>query len=310
MLALAAHSAAAQDYPSRPVHLVVAFAAGGTTDFAARLIAEKAGTLLGQGIIVDNKPGANGALAAETVARAAPDGYTLFFSTVGAIAINPNLRSSLGYDVQKDFDPVAMLVRNTILLAVPANSEIKDFAGFLARAKADKPVTVGVTGIGATTHLSVELLQKAAQVKFQIVPYRGASQALNDLIGGQIDAMFGEIPVLLGPVAGRQVRILATTSKERTEVMPDVHTLGELGVPGVVVENWAGVLTPAGTPQPIIDKLSSALTGAVGDRQLLDRLRTAGVTPSLAPTEEFRAIIRSETERWGQVIRDNRITAE
>src|SRR3954453_3461633 len=122
MLALAAHSAAAQDYPSRPVHLVVAFAAGGTTDFAARLIAEKAGTLLGQGIIVDNKPGANGALAAETVARAAPDGYTLFFSTVGAIAINPNLRSSLGYDVQKDFDPVAMLVRNTILLAVPANS--------------------------------------------------------------------------------------------------------------------------------------------------------------------------------------------
>ena len=307
---LGASAAVAQDYPARPIRLVVAFAPGGTTDFVARLFAEKVSTIVGQNVIVENKPGANGAVAAEFVSRSEPDGYNLFFTTLGAMAINPNLRPKLNYNPQTDFDPVAMVARNTILLAINSGSNTKTFAEFLTFAKSRERVTVGVTGIGAATYLCAELLQKALGIKLQIVPYRGASQALTDLLGGHIDAMFGDIPVLIGSIKGGNVRALASTSKTRSGVIPDVPTFVELGFSDILADNWAGVVAPARTPQPIIKKLGAAFGQAMADPDILSQLARSGVTPSFATAEEFRGIIRSETERWGKIIRENAVRVE
>jgi tripartite-type tricarboxylate transporter receptor subunit TctC len=307
---LSASTAVAQDYPTRPIRLVVAFAPGGTTDFVARLIAEKVSTIVGQNVIVENKPGGNGAVAAEFVARSEPDGYNLFFSTLGAMAINPNLRSKLNYNPQTDFDPVAMIARNTILLAVNSGSNTKTFAEFLASAKSRKSFTVGVTGVGAATYLCAELLQKSLGIKLQIIPYRGASQALTDLLGGHIDAMFGDIPVLIGSIKGGKIRALASTSKARSDVIPDVPTFVELGFSDILAENWAGVVAPARTPQAIIKKLGAAFEKAAADPNILSQLARSGVTPSFASAEEFRGIIGSETKRWGKIIRENDVQVE
>lgn len=310
MSLLSAFAVAAQVYPERPIRLVVAFAPGGTTDFVARLFAEKVSTIIGQNLIVENKPGGNGAVAAEFIARSEPDGYNLFFTTLGAMAINPNLQSKLKYNPRTDFDPVVMLVHNTILLAVNSHSQTKTLAEFLALANSRKGVTVGVTGIGAATYLCAEIMKKATQINLQIVPYRGASQALTDLLGGHIDAMFGEIPVLVGSIKAGNIRALASTSKTRSDIVPDVPTFVELGFSDVVAENWAGVVAPARTPQPIIKKLSTVFAEAAADPNTRSQLTRSGVTLSFAATEEFRGIIRSETERWGKVIRENAMRAE
>ena len=167
-----------------------------------------------------------------------------------------------------------------------------------------------MTGIGAATYLCAELLQKALGIKLQIVPYRGASQALTDLLGGHIDAMFGDIPVLIGSIKGGNVRALASTSKTRSGVIPDVPTFVELGFSDILADNWAGVVAPARTPQPIIKKLGAAFEQAMADPDILSQLARSGVTPSFATAEEFRGIIRSETERWGKIIRENAVRVE
>ncbi len=307
---LSAFTAAAQVYPERPIRLVVAFAPGGTTDFVARLFAEKVSSIIGQNVIVENKPGGNGAVAAEFIARSEPDGYNLFFTTLGAMAINPNLHPKLKYNPRTDFDPVVMLVHNTILLAVNSHSQTKTLVDFLALANSRKGITVGVTGIGAATYLCAEIMQKATHISVQIVPYRGASQALTDLLGGHIDAMFGEIPVLVGSIKAGNIRALASASKARSDVVPDVPTFVELGFPDVVAENWAGVVAPARTPQPIIKKLSMTFAEAAANPNIRSQLTRSGVTLSFASTKEFRGIIGSEMERWGKVIRENGVRAE
>lgn len=311
IFAAMADRAAAQDYPTRPIRLVVAFAAGGTTDFVARLIANKVSVILRQNVLVDNKPGGNGTIAAESVARAEPDGYSLFFTTVGAMAINPTLRSHLSYDPIKDFAPVAMLVRNTILLAVNSSTKAKDVREFVAMARA-KPggVTIGVTGVGAMTYLALELFQSAAGVKFQMVPYRGAAQALTDLLSGQIDAMFGEVPVLLAQIKAGNIRALGATSPQRSAIVPDVATFLEQGLPDTIAENWSAVVAPVGTPPVIVDKLAAAFAAAVEDPGVRVQLVQSGVSPSLLSAEEFGRLIRSETERWGRIIRAHGIKIE
>ncbi len=310
LLLLSASAIVAQDFPTRPIRLVVAFAPGGTTDFVARLIAEKVSTIGGQNMIVENRPGANGAVAADFVKRAEPDGYTLFFTTLGAMAINPNLRSKLNYNPRTDFDPVAMVAHNTILLAINSDSKIKTLSEFVAIAKAKKSVSVGVTGIGAATYLCAKLLQKALGIKLEIIPYRGASPALTDLLGGHIDAMFAEIPTLIGSINGGKVRALASTAKARADVIPDVPTFIERGFSDVFAENWAGVVAPAGTPQAIINKLTMIFEKAVVDKNTLSQLARSGVTPSFATAEQFRGIIDSEIGRWGKIIRENAVRIE
>jgi len=311
LAATATGSARAQDYPNRPIKLVVAFTAGGTTDFVARLLAERLRTLLGQPVIVENRPGANGAIAAEYVAKSDPDGYTLFFTTVGAVAINPALRSNLAYDPIKDFAPVGMAVFNSTMLVVNAAMKINSARELAALAKA-RPgaVTIGVTGLGAISHLGLELFQAAAGVKFQAVPYRGASQAVTDLMGGQLDGLFGDVPTVMAQVKAGKLKALAATSQERSVIFPDVPTFLEQGFPDTVANQWAGTLAPAGTAPAIIAKLSGAFHAALTDADVRRRLAQAGVTASPSTPEAFALYINQEIARWGKLIREKGIKGE
>src|SRR5579871_626059 len=255
--------ATAQDYPNRPIRMIVAFAPGGTTDFVARLIADKAKGALGQNIVVENKPGANGAIGADYVAKSEPDGYTLFFSTAGAITINPSMRSDLPYDPVKDFTPVAPIARNTVLFAAGPTLKVDTAQDMLALARA-KPgaITVAITGVGAISHLAIELLQHAAGIKLQYVPYRGAGQAISDFIGGQVNGMSAEVPVLMPQLKAGKAKVLAVAAQSRSDVLPGVPTFAELGFADVVADNWSGVLAPARTPPSVIAKLNAAFNTA------------------------------------------------
>jgi tripartite-type tricarboxylate transporter receptor subunit TctC len=305
----AAPNARAQDYPNRPIRLVVAFTAGGTTDFVARLLAERLRTPLGQNVIIENKPGANGAIAAEYVAKAEPDGYTLFFTTVGAVAINPALRSNLAYDPIKDFAPVGMAVFNSTMLVVSASMQINS-ARALATLARERPVTIGITGLGAISHLGLELYQAAAGVKFQAVPYRGAAQAMTDLLGGQLDGLFGDVPTVMAQVKSGKLKALAATSQERSEIFPDVPTFVEQGFADTIGNQWAGVLAPALTAPAVIAKLNAAQVGVLTDPEVRGKLRQAGVTPSPGSPDEFARYLRQEIVRLEKLIREKGIKGE
>ena len=311
LLLPAVRGAQAQDYPSRPIRLVVAFTAGGTTDFVARLLSERLRSLIGQPVIVDNRPGASGAIAAEHVAKSEPDGYTLFFTTVGAVAINPALHGNLPYDPVKDFAPVGVAVFNSTMLVVNAAMKINSARQLAALAK-ERPgaITIGVTGLGAISHLGLELFQAAAGVKFQAVPYRGASQAVTDLIGGQLDGLFGDVPTVMAQVKAGKLKALAATSQERSVIFPDVPTFLEQGFPDTVANQWAGTLAPAGTAPAIIAKLSGAFHAALTDADVRRRLAQAGVTASPSTPEAFALYINQEIARWGKLIREKGIKGE
>jgi tripartite-type tricarboxylate transporter receptor subunit TctC len=302
-------NAQAQDYPTRPIRVVVAFTAGGTTDFVARLLAERLRAPLGQNVIVENKPGANGAIAADYVAKAEPDGYTLFFTTVGAVAINPALRSNLAYDPIKDFAPVGMAAFNTTMLVVSASMPVNSARDLAALAK-ERPVTIGITGLGAISHLGLELYQAAAGVKFQAVPYRGAAQAMTDLLGGQLDGLFGDVPTVIAQIKAGKLKALAATSQERSDIFPDVPTFVEQGFADTVGNQWAGVLAPALAPPAVIAKLNAALVAALNDPEVRGKLRQAGVTPSPGSADEFARYLRQEIARWGKLIREKGIKGE
>ena len=303
--------ARAQDYPSRPIRLVVAFTAGGTTDFVARLLSERLKSSLGQSVIVENRPGANGAIGADYVAKSEPDGYTLYFTTVGAVAINPAFRSNLPYDPVRDFAPVGMAVFNSTMLVVNAAMKVNSARDLAALAR-ERPgsITIGVTGLGAISHLGLELFQAATGVKFQAVPYRGASQAVTDLLGGQLDGLFGDVPTIIAQVRAGKLKALAATSKERSDILPDIPTFVEQGFADTVANQWAGTLAPARTPPAVIARLNAAFTAVLNDPEVRDRLQQAGVTPSPSSPEEFGRYLQEEITRWGRLIREKGIKGD
>ncbi len=311
LVMLLASGAGAQDYPTRPVRMVVAFAPGGTTDFMARLIAEKVKAHLGQTVVVENKPGANGAIGADYVAKAEPDGYTLFFSTAGALAINPSMRSDLPYDPIKDFAPVSPIARNTVLLAINPALGINTVPELVARAK-EKPgtITVGITGVGAISHLAIEMLQTAAGIKLQPVPYRGAGQAVADFIGGQLNAMSAEVPVLIGQIKAGKAKILAVSAQQRSDVLPDVPTFAELGYPDVVADNWSAVLAPPKTPPAIVAKLNAAFNAVVKDPEVRRKFAENGVSTVGGTPQELTDLIAREMARWRKVVQQTGVKAE
>jgi tripartite-type tricarboxylate transporter receptor subunit TctC len=309
LVATGTAGAQAQDFPTRPIRLVVAFTPGGTTDFVARLLAERLRALLGQAVIVENKPGANGALAAEYVAKAEPDGTTLFFTTVGAVAINPALRANLPYDPIKDFAPVGMAAFNSTMLVVSASMTVNSARDLAALART-RPVTIGITGLGSISHLGLELYQAAAAAKFQAVPYRGAAQAVTDVLGGGIDGLFGDVPTVMAQVRAGKLKALAATSQQRSEIFPDVPTFLEQGFADTVGNQWAGTLAPALTPPAVIAKLSAAQLTALNDVEVRDKLRQAGVTPSPGTPTEFARYLNEEIARWGSLIRAKGIKGE
>jgi len=300
----------AQDYPTRPIKLVVGFAAGGTTDFMARLLADKLRGPLGQPVVVENRTGANGAIGAESVAKAAADGYTLYFTTAGVATVYPHLKPA-PYDTLRDFVGVARVAFNSTMLVVNAATPIASARDLAALAR-DKPgkVTIAITGLGSVSHLGAELFQAAAGIKLVEVPYRGAAPAMTDLLGGTLDALFGDGPTVISHIQAGKIRAIAATSHDRSPVFPDVPTFLEQGFADTVADQWAGVLAPAGTPAGIVARLNAAIAAAMRDPEVRARLAQNGVVPGVNAPEEFAAYLKEENERWARIIREKGIKAE
>jgi len=311
LLGLSGSFGRADGYPTRPVRLIVAFTAGGTADRTARLIAARMESTLGQAVAVENKPGGNGAVAAQYVAQSEPDGYTLFFTTAGAIAISPAFHSDLNYDPVKNFAAVGKAAINSPVLVVNADMKVSSARELAALAR-KKPgaITIGITGRGAMSDLALQLFEADAGIQLQSVPYRGAAQAIADVLGGRLDGLVGDIPTVMGQVRAGKLKALATSSKERSDIFPDVPTFVEQGFAGVIGDNWAGVLAPAGTPAPVIDKFNAAMVAALKAPDLRAQLREAGTTPASSSPQQFEAYMREEIARWRAVIREKRLTGE
>ncbi len=304
---LAAVQSRARDFPSRIVRLVVAFPAGGPTDLVARLIADKLKPRIGQNVIIENKPGANGAIGADYVAKGEADGHLLFLTTVGAVAVTPHL-SKPPYDTLRDFAPVTLVVRPTTILVVKPETAVNS-AKELAALAAEKPgaIPFASTGSGSTTHLALELYQSAAKVKFLHVPYRGAAPALTDLLGGQVTAMFADTPVLLPHIRAGKLKPIGAASASRNPLLPDVATLAEQGFPDTVADNWYGLLAPAKTPPAIVAKLHDAVVAVLEAPDVRETLLQSGAVPAPTSSAEFGKILSDELARWGRVVREKSI---
>ena len=301
--AWAAPAGAQPAYPTRPVHVVVPFPAGGPTDLAGRIISQDLGVVLGQTIVVDNRGGAGGNIAAADVAKAPPDGYMLLLATTGTNAINAALYKSLPYDHLRDFRPVALLAKSPNLLLVNPALPAKTMAEFIALAKA-KPgqVQVAIAGFGTTPHLTAELLKLSAGIDITLVPYKGGGQAMTDLIGNNVMAMIDNVPTALPHIRSGSIRALAISSLERSPVLPDVPTIAAT-LPGFESLAWWGIAAPVATPSAIVDKLNAA----VNQLLLTDRMRTryadlGAVVQPLSP-DAFGTFIRSETSKWAAVVK-------
>jgi tripartite-type tricarboxylate transporter receptor subunit TctC len=305
---LAPSAAGAQTYPNHPVRLVVGFAPGGNTDLVARIVADKVQGTLGQRVIVDNRGGANGAIAADTVAKAAPDGYTLFFTTVGAVAINPAFRKDMPYDPVKDFAPVALIGRAAPVLAVDPALGLKSVPELVALAK-QKPstVSIGMTGVGAISHLALELFESTADAKFVHVPFRGSGPALADLLGGHVNGIMIDVSVMLEHIKAGKIKALGTTSAVRSDLVPDIPTLVEQGYPGAVAENWTALFAPAKTSPEIIAKLNAAFTATVNDPDMRRKFAENAISPSPTSPAELGQLLRGEIAKWDKVIREKGI---
>jgi tripartite-type tricarboxylate transporter receptor subunit TctC len=301
----------AQDFPTQAVRIVIAFPAGGPTDFVGRLLADKLKGLLGQSVIIENKPGANAAIGADMVAKSDPDGYTLFLTTAGAVVINPHMRTDLPYDPVRDFAPVTLVVNTMEVLVVRADAPVRSAKDLIALSKS-KPegIAMASTGIGSPPHLALELFKGAAGANVLHVPYRGAAPAVTDLLGGQVQAMFADLPVLMPQIQAGTLRPIGMASKQRAAVLPDVPTLDEQGIADVYADNWYALFAPARTPAPVIARLNAAVTAALGDAEVSRRLIQAGAVPSPGSPQQLADLLKSELARWGKVIREKNIKPE
>ena len=308
-LGLAACTAAsAQPQTTR---IVVSFPPGGPVDFVARALAEQLGKELGHTVVVENKGGANGALGAAEVVRSAPDGRTLWITSVGAAAINPSLYGKLAYDMQRDFTPVSLVVNNVELLVVNAKDPARDAAEFVAGSKrAAEPYAMGSSGIGSIPHFAIEQLVDATGAKITHIPYRGAAPAITDLMGGQVQGFFGDIPGLIGHVRGGKLKAIGLASTQRHPALPDVKTLAEQGIPGVDTNNWYALFAPARTPPATIASLNQAVRRALNDPGLKDKLLNTGAEPAPSTPQELARLLQRDTEKWAALIKAKNIKAE
>lgn len=295
----------------RVTRIVVAFPPGGPVDLVARILAEQLGKELGHRVIVDNKPGANGAIGADAVAHATPDGSTLWLTSVGAAAVNPVLYDKLAYDMQRDFAPVSLVVNNDELLVVNAGNPAQDAAQFVANAKKQSaPTPIASSGIGSIPHLAMEQLADVSKADLLHVPYKGAAPAIADVMGGQVAAFFGDIPGLIGHIKGGKLKPLGIAAPKRHPAFPDVKTLAEQGLPGVDSNNWYALFAPAKTPPDTIAALNRAVRIALATPAVHDKLAASGAVPMASTPQELATLLRQDTEKWGKLIRANKITPE
>ncbi|MFN0298787.1 MAG: Bug family tripartite tricarboxylate transporter substrate binding protein [Burkholderiales bacterium] len=309
-LTFANPNARAQSYPDRPIRFAVSYAPGGPADILARLIGQKLSERLGQQILVENRPGGGGNIAAVAVARAAPDGYTLFMMT-STQAANMTLYAKPGYDVMKDFAHITNIVAYPTLLVVNPKNPWRTLAEFIAHAKANPGrLTYGSAGTGGGAHVSGETLKAMAGIDVVHVPYKGQAPALVDVMSGQIDATFVGVSASLPHINAGKIRPLGITSKERLRAVPDIPTIAEAGVPGYEVVSWLGMSVPAGTPGTIVQRLNTEMVRIIEEPEFAERLRRDGGEPVVSSTERFTSYVQSEVVRWGQMIRDAAIKPE
>lgn len=310
--ALLTTAAAAAGYPEKPIRILTPFSAGSVTDIIARPLAAKLSEAWGQPVVVDNRTGAGGAIAAEIVAKGAPDGYTLLIGATGPTAVNPSLVRNLAYDSRRAFTGITLVATNNLLLTVTPSLPAKSVRELieLARAKPGQ-LRFGSPGIGSSPHLAGELLKSMAGVEMEHVAYKGSPQYTIDLLAGRIDLVIAAAGALLPHIKTSRLRLLAVSSKARDATLPDTPTLAESGVPGFEIVGWYGLLTTAGTPAPVIRKIFAELTRILAQADVKTLYANAGLdaTVSASPTQ-FDAFIRSERERWAKVIEAANIRIE
>ncbi|QRF61331.1 tripartite tricarboxylate transporter substrate binding protein [Variovorax paradoxus] len=298
-------------WPAKPIKYIVPFAPGGVSDGVARLVAQHLSERLGQPVIVDNRPGVSGILGTQVAARSPADGYTLMGGTITTHAVNPFFTKSLGYDPVADFVPVNLVGMVSNVLVVPSASRFNSVAQVIAELKA-KPesLTYGTAGAGTSQHLSGQLFENITQTRMRQIIYKGGSQAMVDLVGGQIDMVFETVAAARPMIDGKRVKVLGITSAKRQPGLPDVPTLAEAGVPNFEMQSWQGVFAPAATPKPIVDRLGREIAAVVALPDVQAKLRGLGVEPDGRTSEAFTAFQRAEIAKWGKVIKDAGIQAE
>ena len=303
---LGSGAAMAQAYPSKPVTIVVPFAAGGTTDILARIIGQALTAELGQSVVVDNRAGAGGNIGGQAAAKAAPDGHTLFMGTVGTHAINASLYKKMPFDPVKDFAPLTRVANVPNLLVANPAQPYKSVKDLIAYAKANPgKVNFGSSGNGSSIHLSGELFKSLAKVDMQHVPYKGSAPAVTDLLGNQIGIMFDNMPSAIQHVRSGKLVPIAVTTAKRSPELPNVPTIAEAGVPGYEATSWFGMFAPAGTPAPVLAKLNAAIVKVLAQPDVKKKINEQGAEVYSETPEQFAAFIQAESVKWGKVVKES-----
>jgi tripartite-type tricarboxylate transporter receptor subunit TctC len=301
---------AAQDYPVKSVRILVGFAPGGGIDISARLLAPGLGTALGQQVIVDNRPGAGSNIAAELAAKAPPDGYTLLLASI-ALAINPSLYGKLPFDPARDFTPIGQTGTMSNILVVHPVLPVGNVREFVALAKRQPgKLSYATPGAGSSAHLAGELFRKAAGIDMVIIPYKGGGQAVIDVIAGHVPVFFASVPVVMSHVKDGRFKALAVTTARRAAAMPDTPTIAESGYPGYEVNNWYGLVAPAGTPRAVVERLAREAATIVTSRDTSKRLADVGPEGVTSTSEQFGAYIKSELARWGRIVKETGVKVQ
>jgi len=303
---LFSQQAALAKYPTKPVHIVVPYPAGGAVDAFARVLTQQLSEMWSQQVVVDNRPGASTMIGAEQVAKSPPDGYTLLLTAELTLVIVPHLYEKIPYDPLGDFAPIVALVSATQALVANPSLPVKTVKDLVALAKA-KPgqLTYGSFGNGSTGHLNMEVLQAMTGARFNHIPYNGAGPAMNDVIGGHIDFMLAALSIVKGNVQAGKLRMIGVGSNHRSSEFPDVPTISESGAPGFEAKSWFGLVAPAGTPPDVIKKINQDVTKVISDRAFAEKFLAAqGLEPITGTPEQFAALVRAETVRWGKVVKD------
>lgn len=298
--------AAAQDFPNKPVRIIVPYAAGGATDILARLLAKGMAERLGQPVVIENKPGAGGGVGTAMAAQAPADGYTILFGNLGPNAINPSIYKDLQYDAERDFQAISNVANTPFILVVPPAVPVKTVAELIALGKKEpgKHFFASV-GIGSASHVASEMFNVLAGTKFQHIPYKGSAPASVATMAGEVTMYLGSGPEITGHIRTGRLRPLGISTEARSPVAPDIPTIAESGVPGFVVSVWFGLFAPAATPRPIIDKLNKVVVDTINSQEVQESIRKASSVPAPTTPDDFQALVKAEIVKWAKVVKES-----